>query len=140
MFNLLQQTNNKPLIFEGVALHSGKRVKMTLMPAEEDVGIIFKRVDLNKNNIIKANYKNVSSATLCSTLENEFKNKVSTVEHLLAALYIKGVDSVIIEINGDEVPIMDGSSKDFLEALNSIEMRVLKTKKKISKNFRKVLF
>ena len=133
MFNLLQQTINKPLIFEGVALHSGKSVKMTLLPAEEDVGIIFKRVDLKKNNMIKADYKNVSSATLCTTLENEFKNKVSTVEHLLAALYIKGIDNVIIQINGDEVPIMDGSSKDFLEALNSIEMRVLKTKKRFLK-------
>ena len=133
MFNLLQQTINKPLIFEGVALHSGKSVKMTLLPAEEDVGIVFKRIDLKKNNIIKANYKNVSSATLCTTLENEFKNKVSTVEHLLAALYIKGIDSVVIEINGDEVPIMDGSSKDFLEAFNSIEMRVLKTKKRFLK-------
>ena len=113
---------------------------MTLLPANEDVGIVFKRIDLKKNNIIKANYKNVSSATLCTTLENEFKNKVSTVEHLLAALYIKGIDSVVIEINGDEVPIMDGSSKDFLEAFNSIEMKNSKNKKRISKNFRKVLF
>ena len=140
MFNLFQYTINKPLHFSGIALHSGKNVKMTLMPAEEDEGIIFKRIDLKKNNIIKANYKNVSSATLCTTLENEFKNKVSTVEHLLAALYIKGVDNVIVEINGDEVPIMDGSSKDFVDVLNTIEMKALKTKKRFIKILEKFSF
>ena len=83
------------------------------MPADENQGIIFKRVDLKINNLIKANYENVSSARLCTTLENANGVKVSTVEHLLAALYIIGVDNVLVEIDNEEVPIMDGSSKDF---------------------------
>ncbi len=140
MLNYLQQTIDKPLDFEGIALHSGKNVKVKLLPACEDFGIVFKRIDLKTNNTIKANYKNVSSATLCTTLENEFKNKVSTVEHLLAALYIKGVDNVLVEIDGDEVPIMDGSSKDFLDALSKIEMKSLKTKKKYIKILEKFSF
>ena len=74
------------------------------MPAKEDHGIVFKRVDLNKNNTIKANFANVSSARLCTTLENQNGIKVSTVEHLLAALYIVGVDNALVEINNEEVP------------------------------------
>ena len=80
-------------------------------------GIVFKRTDLKKNNIIKADYKNVSSAKLCTTLENKNGVKVSTVEHLLAAFYISGIDNALIEINNEEVPIMDGSAKDFLKVL-----------------------
>ena len=84
------------------------------MPAKEDSGIIFKRVDLERNNLIKANFSNVTSAKLCTTLENKNGAKVSTVEHLLARFYISGVDNAIIEIDNEEVPIMDGSAKDFL--------------------------
>ena len=85
------------------------------MPGDESSGILFKRVDLNNNNLINANYKNVSSTTLSTTLQNKYGIKVSTVEHLLAALYIAGIDSAIIEIDNEEVPIMDGSAKDFLK-------------------------
>ena len=87
MFNVYQKTINKQILFSGVGLHSGKTSQVKLIPGIENQGIIFKRIDLEKNNIIKACYKNVSSATLCTTLENEFKVKVSTVEHLLASFY-----------------------------------------------------
>ena len=103
---------------------------MKLIPADEDTGIVFKRVDLKKNNVIKANFANVSSAKLCTTLENNFGAKVSTVEHLLAALYIAGVDNAIIEIDNEEVPIMDGSAKDFIEVLNKKERIVSQTKER----------
>ena len=103
------------------------------MPAKEDQGIVFKRIDLNKENLIKANYRNVTSAKLCTTLENEYGVKVSTVEHLLAALYIAQIDNAIIEINNEEVPIMDGSSKDFLDSLYTIENKILNKKRKYIK-------
>ena len=113
MHDLYQKTLCNKVSFEGIGLHSGKKSKINLFPADEDHGIVFKRVDIEKNNIVKAIYKNVSSAKLCTTLENENGIKVSTVEHLLAALYISGIDNVMIEINAEEVPIMDGSAKIF---------------------------
>ena len=108
-----QKTLSKPITFTGVGLHSGQDSTMTIFPGEENQGIIFRRKDLKENNLVEANYKNVSSAKLCTTLENSNGVKVSTVEHLLAALYISGIDNAIIDINCEEIPIMDGSAKDF---------------------------
>ena len=130
MFNIFQQTISNKIEFEGIGLHSGKTSKVRLLPASSNSGIIFKRVDLKENNIIKANYSNVSSAILCTTLENDNSCKVSTVEHLLAAFFIKGIDNVIIEINNEEVPIMDGSSKNFLKLIDEAGIEKLNTKKK----------
>ena len=110
-------------------MHSGKASSVNVIPAKEDEGIVFKRVDLNKNNEIKANFKNVTSAKLCTTLENNHGVKVSTVEHLLAALYIVGIDNAIIEIDNEEVPIMDGSSRDFINAFEKNDL-VNQTKKR----------
>ena len=117
MLDKNQKTLIKSASFEGVGLHSGVKVKVNLVPAKDNTGILFKRVDLKDNNIIKANYKAVSSAKLCTTLENENKIKVSTVEHLMAAFYITGIDNIIVEIDNSEVPIMDGSSKEFIELI-----------------------
>ena len=125
----LQQTISKNISFEGIGLHSGKNSKIRLLPCNDDQGIIFKRVDLRKNNIIKADYRNVSSAKLCTTLENSSGVKVSTVEHLLAALYIVGIDNAIIEVNNQEIPIMDGSSKDFVQILKKTGNKKLNKKK-----------
>lgn len=122
MLEVYQKTLSKKVSFKGVGLHSGVSSTINLLPAKEDQGIVFKRVDLKKNNLIKANYSNVSSARLCTTLANSNGIKVSTVEHLLAALYIVGVDNLLIEINNEEVPIMDGSSKDFLEVLGKTNL------------------
>ena len=130
MYDKFQKTLSTNFEFKGIGLHSGKSSTMKLIPADEDTGIVFKRVDLKKNNVIKANFANVSSAKLCTTLENNFGAKVSTVEHLLAALYIAGVDNAIIEIDNEEVPIMDGSAKDFIEVLNKKERIVSQTKER----------
>lgn len=133
MQDLYQKTLCNKVSFEGIGLHSGKKSKIKLFPANEDHGIVFKRVDIEKNNIVKAIYKNVSSAKLCTTLENENGVKVSTVEHLLAALYISGIDNVMIEINAEEVPIMDGSAKKFLDLIKEDNIKNLSKKRKYLK-------
>ena len=128
MRKIFQTTLIKPVEFTGIGLHSGKNSELRILPARADEGITFKRVDLEENNIIKADYQNVTSAKLCTTLENASGVKVSTVEHLLAALYISKIDNAIIEINSEEVPIMDGSAKNFIEKLKDAELKIL-TKK-----------
>jgi UDP-3-O-[3-hydroxymyristoyl] N-acetylglucosamine deacetylase len=122
MFNTYQKTLSKKVSFSGIGLHSGKNSTINIFPSNEDEGIVFKRIDLNKNNLIKASYKNVSSARLCTTLQNSNGVKVSTVEHLLAALYITGIDNALIEIDNEEVPIMHGSSEDFIKILKKINL------------------
>ena len=138
MENVYQKTLSKKVSFEGIGLHSGKSAKIDILPAEVNKGIVFKRVDLIKNNLIKANYKNVTSAKLCTTLDNGLGAKVSTVEHLLAAFYIAGIDNALVEINNEEVPIMDGSSKDFLNILEKDVLNVQSGKRKYLKIIDKV--
>ena len=133
MSDIYQKTFTDNLKFEGIGLHSGKKSKLLIKPAKEDEGIVFERSDLNKNNLVKANYKNVTSAKLCTTLENDFGVKISTVEHLLAALYLSDIDNAIIEIDSDEVPIMDGSAKDFLEEFKKAKIKILSKKRKYLK-------
>jgi UDP-3-O-[3-hydroxymyristoyl] N-acetylglucosamine deacetylase len=128
MNEIYQKTICRPIIFQGIGLHSGKNSKIAVLPGTSDQGIIFKRVDLKKNNIVLANYESVSSAKLCTTLENEQGVKVSTVEHLLAALYVAEIDNAIIEIDNEEVPIMDGSAKDFLISLKKTPVKILEKK------------
>ena len=120
---LTQKTLNKTLLFEGVTLHKGKIAKMKILPSAPNTGINFKRVDLKENNIIPANFYNVKNATLCTTLINEVGVCVSTVEHLMAAFYALGVDNAIVEIDQDEVPIMDGSSKNFVESIEAVGLK-----------------
>ena len=138
MNSIYQKTISKPLKFEGIGLHSGKKSKITLIPAAKNQGVIFKRIDVKLNNLIKASYQNVFSARLCTTLQNENGLKVSTVEHLLAALYVAGIDNVIIEIDNEEVPIMDGSAKIFLEKLKRTETKNLISKRKYLKILDKI--
>ena len=133
MKNVFQKTLSKSVSFKGVGLHSGKNVSIKVFPAKDNEGIVFKRVDLVKNNLIKANFANVSSAKLCTTLKNRHGVKVSTVEHLLAALYLADIDNAIIEIDNNEVPIMDGSAKIFLESFKNLEVINLKEKRKFLK-------
>lgn len=135
---IYQNTVKNSITLEGIGLHTGKPSKIRIVPSDLDQKIIFKRVDLRSNNLIEANFKNVSSAKLCTTLENEHGVKVSTVEHLLAALYISEIDSAVIEINSEEVPIMDGSARDFLQALKKSGLRTLNTKRKYLKLLNKV--
>ena len=140
MLSLFQKTILKQVEFKGIGLHSGLESFVKIIPAEENYGIIFKRIDLEKNNIIKANFENVSSAKLCTTLQNNFNVNVSTVEHLLAALYITGIDNALIEINASEVPIMDGSSKEFVETISKIGVKEQKKKRKYLKILKKFEF
>ena len=135
---LTQKTLNKTLIFEGVTLHKGKMAKMKILPSAPNTGINFKRVDLKENNIIPANFYNVKNATLCTTLINEVGVSVSTVEHLMAAFYGLGVDNAVVEIDQDEVPIMDGSSKNFVESIEAVGLKESETPIKLIKILNKV--
>ena len=135
---LNQKTINKDITFKGVGLHSGKAVTMTVKPAAPNSGIIFKRIDLKKNNIIIPNIFNVSSAIFCTTISNEDGASVSTIEHLMGALYGLGVDNALVEIDNQEVPILDGSAKIFVEAISKIgiknsdsPIKIIKIEKKI---------
>ena len=116
---LNQKTIQNKIKFEGVGLHSGKKVLMTLFPAPPNTGIIFKRSDLKINNLIYPNVFNVSSASYCTKLSNEYGVTVSTVEHLMAALYGLGIDNLLIDLNSEELPIMDGSAKNFVDSLEN---------------------
>ena len=111
---LNQKTLKTEVKFEGVGLHTGKEVSIKVCPSEPNTGIVFKRIDLDKNNIVLPNIFNVTNATLCTTISNEAGVSISTIEHLMAALYGLGIDNALIEINSQEVPIMDGSAKEFI--------------------------
>jgi len=138
---LNQKTINKNISFKGVGLHSGLEVSMTIKPAEPNSGIIFKRIDLKENNTIIPNVFNVSSAVFCTTISNENGASVSTIEHLMGALYGLGVDNALIEIDSQEVPILDGSAKLFVEAISNAgiqnsdaPIKIIKIEKKIEFN------
>ena len=117
MSYLTQKTIKKDVTFNGVALHSGVNVNVTIKPADPNFGIVFKRVDLNNNNLVYPNFMNVSNTSLNTTIENEFGVKVSTIEHLMGALFGLGIDNALIEIDNEEVPILDGSAKVFIEKI-----------------------
>jgi len=140
MLDLFQKTISKQTQFKGIGLHCGLESVVKIIPADENFGIVFKRTDLKQNNIIKASFENVSSAKLCTTVQNNFNVSISTVEHLLAALYITGIDNALIEINAEEVPIMDGSSKEFVETILKIGVKEQKAKRKYLKILKKFEF
>ena len=137
---LNQKTLKNSLNFSGIGLHSGKISNICLRPSEPNTGIVFKRVDLKTNNIIYPNFSNVSDTFLNTTISNEFGVKVSTIEHLMGALYGLGVDNVLIEIDNDEVPILDGSAKEFIEKIITIGLRKSEAPIKIIKINKKVIF
>ncbi len=119
MSYLTQKTIKSSVSFNGIALHSGHDVNMVIKPAEPNFGIVFKRVDLNQNNLVYPNFMNVTNTSLNTTIENEFGAKVSTIEHLMGALFGLGIDNALIEIDNEEVPILDGSAKIFIEKIIS---------------------
>ena len=115
MLNISQKTINSKISCSSVGLHSGRNVVMTLLPAPCNSGIIFRRVDVEKGkNEIKAIYKNVITTNLGTTIANEFGTKVATIEHLMAAIWGSGIDNLIVELDSEEIPIMDGSSAPFI--------------------------
>ena len=137
---LNQKTINSPITFSGVGLHSGKISNVCLKPSEPNTGIIFKRIDLKTNNIVYPNFSNVHNTLLNTTISNEYGVKVSTIEHLMGALFGLGVDNVLIEIDNDEVPILDGSAKEFIEKIISTGLAKSNAPIKIIKINKKILF
>ena len=119
MSYLTQKTIKNNISFSGIALHSGHTVNVCIKPAKPNFGIIFKRIDLRDNNVIYPNFMNVSNTSLNTTVENEFGAKVSTIEHLMGALFGLGIDNALVEIDNEEVPILDGSAKVFIEKIIS---------------------
>ena len=133
MWDENQKTVKGTVNFAGVGLHSGKKIKLTLLPAKSDTGVIFQRIDLDKNNAIIADFKNVSSARLCTKIQNKFGVSISTIEHLMAAFYICGVDNVIVNVDGPEIPAMDGSAKDFVHGIKDSGLKILNKKREFIK-------
>ena len=117
MSHLTQKTIKKNVSFNGIALHSGLSVNICIKPAKPNFGIVFKRIDLKNNNLIYPNFMNVTNTSLNTTVENEFGVKVSTIEHLMGALFGLGIDNALIEIDNEEVPILDGSAKEFIKKI-----------------------
>tara|TARA_Y100000816_G_scaffold289055_1_gene274785 strand:+ start:3848 stop:4768 length:921 start_codon:yes stop_codon:yes gene_type:complete len=111
---LNQKTVKKPICIKGVGLHSGKQSNVCIRPSLPNSGIVFKRVDLEKNNLIFPNFSNVSNTSLNTTISNEHGAKVSTIEHLMGALFGLGIDNALIEVDNEEIPILDGSAKQFI--------------------------
>jgi len=130
---LTQKTIKKNISFSGVALHSGLDVNVCIKPASPNNGIVFKRADLKSNNLVYPNFMNVTNTSLNTTVENEFGVKVSTIEHLMCALFGMGIDNAIIEIDNEEVPILDGSAKIFIEKIISAGIEISDSPIKIIK-------
>jgi len=133
MSYLNQKTIKKNVYFKGIALHSGLNVNVCIKPAKPDFGIVFKRVDIKEHNFVYPNFMNVSNTSLNTTVENEFGVKVSTIEHLMGALFGLGVDNALIEIDNQEVPILDGSAKVFIEKIIQAGLEVSNSPIKIIK-------
>ncbi len=139
MSYLTQKTIKNKVSFSGVALHSGLNVDLCIKPAEPNFGIVFKRTDLKSNNLVYPNFMNVTNTALNTTIENEFGTKISTIEHLMGALFGMGFDNALIEINNEEVPILDGSAKIFIEkiisagiAISDSPIKIIKINKEIN--------
>ena len=138
---LTQKTLSKKILAKGIGVHTGKNVKISILPAEPNTGIVFKRVDIKKNNIVIPSFDNVSDATLCTTISNNDGVKVSTIEHLMGAFYGLGIDNALVEIDSQEVPILDGSAKNFIQLIkqsgfrySDAPIKIIKVNKKIELN------
>ena len=136
---LNQKTIKSTMTFEGIALHSGKMVHMKIKPSQPNTGIIFKRTDLKNNNIVIPGIFNVSSAIFCTTISNDYGVKISTIEHLMGAFYGTGIDNALVEVDGDELPILDGSAKHYVDAIDqsgleisNLPIKVIKIEKEIN--------
>ncbi len=140
MSYLTQKTIKNSISFNGIGLHTGKNVNIVIKPAQPDHGIVFKRVDLKNNNLVYPNFMNVSNTSLNTTIENEFGAKVSTIEHLMGALFGLGIDNALIEIDKIEVPILDGSAKEFIEKIILAGIEVSNSPIKIIKINKEVKF
>ena len=137
---LTQKTIKKNVSFRGIALHSGLNVNICIKPAKDNFGIVFKRVDLKNNNLVYPNFMNVTNTSLNTTVENNFGAKVSTIEHLMGALFGLGIDNALIEIDNEEVPILDGSAKQFIDKIIDAGIKVSESPIKIIKIKKEIKF
>ena len=137
---LNQKTIKKKVSFSGIGLHSGKQVKIYVKPSDPNTGIVFKRIDLKENNLIYPNFMNVSNTALNTTISNDYGVKVSTIEHLMGALFGMGVDNALVEIDNEEVPILDGSAKFFINEIIAAGLETSNQPIKIIKINKKVKF
>ena len=137
---LNQKTVKKEVKISGIGLHTGKNVTINILPALPNSGILFKRTDISHDNIVTPSVFNVTNANLCTTISNESGVKVSTIEHLMAALFGLGIDNALIEIDNQEVPILDGSSKVFMEKIEEIGLNKSNVPIKIISVNKKIIF
>ena len=137
---LNQKTIKRNISLRGVGLHSGLEANLLIKPAEPNTGIIFKRIDIKENNIVIPNPFNVSSASFCTTISNDHGVSVSTIEHLMGAFYGMGIDNALVEVDNREIPILDGSAKLFVEAINNSEIEISNAPIKIIKIEKDVRF
>ncbi len=140
MSALNQKTVKQSISFSGVGLHSGQIVNVNIKPSEPNTGIVFKRVDVKNNNLILPNFSNVSNTSLNTTISNEFGIRVSTIEHLMGAFFGLGIDNVLVEIDNEEVPILDGSAKEFIEKIVTVGFKISDAPIKIIKINKKIEF
>lgn len=115
-----QRTLKAPVSCTDVGLHSGAPVSMTLYPAPAGHGVIFRRTDVDDHGDVPARWDRVSDTRLCSAVANEHGVSIGTVEHLMAALAGCGIDNVLIELDGPEVPVVDGSAAPFVELMRKV--------------------
>ena len=133
-----QKTVNNEIKLCGIGLHNGQKVNLIIKPANENFGIKFCRTDIKDKNLIDANYKNVVEPILCTKIKNKNGASVSTVEHLMAAFFGEGIDNALVEIDSSEVPILDGSANEFVEAIRSVGVKEQNDKRKFIKVLKKV--
>ena len=138
MSQINQKTIGDTIKLSGVGLHNGIKANLTIKTASENFGIKFCRTDLDKENLIEANYQNVVEPILCTKIKNNNGTTVSTVEHLMAAFYGEGIDNALVEIDAPEVPILDGSASEFVEAIRSVGIKEQKKSRKFIKTLKKV--
>ena len=137
---LNQKTLKETIAIDGVGLHSGKKVHIEIKPAKPNTGILFKRTDIKNNNLVVPGVFNVSNAAYCTTISNDSGVTVSTIEHLMGALFGMGVDNALIEINNEEVPILDGSARKFVSDISRVGIETSETPIKIIKIEKKINF
>ena len=140
MSYLNQKTIKSPVSYGGIGLHSGRIANITIKPTEPNTGILFKRIDLKENNIVVPNFAYVTNTSLNTTIENAYGVKVSTIEHLMGALFGLGIDNVLVEIDNEELPILDGSAKLFIDKIIATGFKISEIPIKIIKILKKVEF
>ncbi len=134
---LSQKTIRAPVYAIGIGVHSGKNVRMTLRPADADTGVRFIRTDIKNSRPVRALVQNVSDTTLSTSIIQDGV-QVATVEHLMSGLWGLGIDNLLVELSGEEVPIMDGSAAPFVNLIRSVGLQELPAAKKLLRITRKI--